>query len=184
MINVSSPNTPGLRKLQARAALEGLIDGVKATLAAQSTPPPLVLKIAPDLSEGELADIAEVAIAKGLDGLAATNTTLARPESLTDPNRNQAGGLSGRPLMAPATALLARLYRLTDGRLPLIGIGGVADGADAYAKIRAGASLVQLYTAFVFGGPALIPQIKTELASLLERDGFASLDAAVGADHR
>ena len=182
VINVSSPNTPGLRELQKRAELENLITRIQTVLKALPSPPPLVLKIAPDLSERALADIAEVACDLGLDGLSATNTTLARPDSLQSPHQGEAGGLSGRPLMAPATEILRQLYQLTEGRLPLIGIGGIASGADAYAKIRAGASLVQLYTAFVYQGPDLIPRISKELATLLARDGFERLSDAIGAD--
>ena len=183
-INVSSPNTPGLRALQGKAELEGLIDGLRAALGESGEAPPLLLKVAPDLSEAELAEIAEVALERRLDGLIATNTTVERPPELAGRHRAEAGGLSGRPLFARSTAVLAQLYRLTGGRLPLVGVGGVASGAEAYAKIRAGASLVQLYTALIYEGPALVGRIKEELADLLRRDGFASVAAAVGADQR
>ncbi len=183
-INVSSPNTPGLRALQGKAELEGLIDGLRAALGGLADQPPLLLKVAPDLGEAELADIAEVALERRLDGLIATNTTIERPPGLLGRHRAEAGGLSGRPLFAPSTEVLARLYRLTDGRLPLIGVGGIASGADAYAKIRAGASLVQLYTALVYQGPGLVPRIKAELAALLHRDGFSTVRDAVGAGRR
>ncbi len=180
-INVSSPNTPGLRALQGKAELEGLIDGLRAALGGLADRPPLLLKVAPDLGEAELADIAEVALERRLDGLIATNTTIERPPGLLGRHRAEAGGLSGRPLFAPSTEVLARLHRLTGGRLPLIGVGGIASGADAYAKIRAGASLVQLYTALVYQGPGLVPRIKAELAALLRRDGFSTVRDAVGA---
>ena len=121
---------------------------------------------------------------KGLGGIIATNTTLERPAGLTDRRRDEAGGLSGRPLFDPSTQVLADFYKLTEGRLPLIGVGGVASGADAYAKIRAGASLVQLYTALVFEGPGLVNAINRDLAACLERDGFANVAEAVGVDHR
>ena len=183
-INVSSPNTPGLRALQGKAELEGLIDGLRAALGESGEAPPLLLKVAPDLSEAELAEIAEAALERRLDGLIATNTTIERPPGLAGRHRAEAGGLSGRPLFARSTAVLAQLYRLTGGRLPLVGVGGVASGAEAYAKIRAGASLVQLYTALIYEGPALVGRIKEELADLLRRDGFESLAAAVGADQR
>ncbi|HEV8680093.1 MAG TPA: dihydroorotate dehydrogenase (quinone), partial [Stellaceae bacterium] len=147
-----------------------------------ASPPPLLLKIAPDLTDQDLADIAEVALEGSLAGLIATNTTIARPQALDPRHAAEAGGLSGRPLFEPSTALLRDMYRLTAGRLPLIGVGGVASAADAYAKIRAGASLVQLYTALVFAGPALLGEIKTGLAELLRRDGFAAVADAVGAD--
>jgi dihydroorotate dehydrogenase len=184
-INVSSPNTPGLRALQGKAELEGLIDGLRAALdglAGSVRLPPLLLKVAPDLGDGELADIAEVARERRLDGLIATNTTIERPPGLVGRHRAEVGGLSGRPLMARSTEVLARLCRLTGGTIPLIGVGGVASGADAYAKIRAGASLVQLYTALVYQGPGLVPRIKAELAALLRRDGFGTVADAVGAD--
>jgi len=141
---------------------------------------PLLLKIAPDLSAQERRDIAEVACAAGIDGLVVANTTAVRPAGLKGRAASEAGGLSGRPLFAKSTALLAEMHRLTEGRLPLIGVGGIADAADAYAKIRAGANLVQLYTALVFAGPGLVGQIKSGLASLLARDGFSSVAEAVG----
>jgi dihydroorotate dehydrogenase len=182
VVNVSSPNTPGLRALQGRAELEALLGRVMAALPRPA--PPLLVKIAPDLTAEDKADIAAVSLALGVSGLIATNTTIARPAELRGAARGEAGGLSGRPLFAPSTAVLADLYRLTEGRIPLIGVGGVASGADAYRKIRAGASLVQLYTGLVYGGPALVQSIKAELARLLRQDGFDSVAAAVGADHR
>ncbi len=184
VINVSSPNTPGLRALQGRAELNGLIDGLRAVLDGVGDVPPLLLKVAPDLGEGELADIAEVALERRLDGLIATNTTIERPPDLSDRHRAEAGGLSGQPLFARSTEVLGQLYRLTGGRMPLIGVGGIASGAAAYAKIRAGASLVQLYTALIYEGPGLVARIKAELAGLLNRDGFETLSAAVGTDQK
>ena len=183
VVNVSSPNTPGLRDLQARAVLEDLLRQLLAARAGTGHLVPLLVKIAPDLSPEERADIAAVALATGIDGIVVANTTLTRPPGLRSPAAGEAGGLSGCPLFAPSTVLLGEIYRLTEGRLPLVGVGGVASAADAYAKIRAGASLVQLYTALVFAGPALLGQIKTGLAELLRRDGFASVAEAVGADH-
>jgi len=183
VVNVSSPNTPGLRDLQARAVLEDLLRQLLAARAETGASVPLLVKIAPDLSPEERADIAAVALATGIDGIVVANTTVARPPGLRSGAAGEAGGLSGRPLFAPSTALLGDMYRQTEGRLKLIGVGGVAGAADAYAKIRAGASLVQLYTALVFAGPALLGRIKTGLAELLRRDGFASVADAVGADH-
>ena len=182
VVNVSSPNTPGLRDLQARGVLESLLRQLLNARAQTGVSLPLLVKIAPDLSPEERADIAAVALITGIDGIVVANTTVARPPELRSPQAKEAGGLSGRPLFAPSTALLAEIYRLTHGRIPLVGVGGVASAADAYAKIRAGASLVQLYTALVFAGPALIGEIKTGLAELLRRDGFASIGEAVGAD--
>jgi dihydroorotate dehydrogenase len=143
-----------------------------------------LVKIAPDLSAGELSDIAGTCLETGIDGIIATNTTVARPDSLRGAAANEAGGLSGRPLFEMSTRILADLYRLTGGRIPLIGVGGVTSGADAYAKIRAGASLVQIYSAMVFRGPAMVNRVNRDLAALLRRDGFAHLKDAVGADHR
>jgi dihydroorotate dehydrogenase len=182
VVNVSSPNTPGLRDLQRRAALEELIGRVLQARDESGARPSLLVKIAPDLSPEERADIAAVTLATGIDGIVVANTTVARPRDLRSPQAKEAGGLSGAPLFAPSTALLAEIYRLTEGRIPLIGVGGIASAADAYTKIRAGASLVQLYTALVFAGPALIGDIKTGVADLLRRDGFASVSKAVGAD--
>ncbi|HET6157815.1 MAG TPA: quinone-dependent dihydroorotate dehydrogenase [Dongiaceae bacterium] len=186
VINVSSPNTPGLRALQGKAPLRELIGRTHRTLADScgATPPPLLLKIAPDLTQQDLADIAEVALEGLLAGLIATNTTIARPANLDARYTAQAGGLSGRPLFEPSTVILRELYRLTQGKLPIIGVGGVSSGGDAYAKIRAGASLVQLYSALVFEGPSLIRRMKQELLRCLERDGLASIGEAIGLDHR
>ncbi|MCB2100007.1 MAG: quinone-dependent dihydroorotate dehydrogenase [Rhodobacterales bacterium] len=184
VVNVSSPNTPGLRALQGREPLAALLAAVKAELAATlpEATPPLLLKIAPDLTDEDKADIAAVALAEGIDGLIATNTTITRPDSLADGQKRETGGLSGRPLKAMAQAVLTDLYRLTEGRLPLIGVGGIEDGADAYARIRAGASLVQVYSAMVFDGPGLARRINLDLAARLKADGFDGVTAAVGVD--
>jgi dihydroorotate dehydrogenase len=186
VINVSSPNTPGLRALQGKEPLANLIARTHHGLAQSGavTPPPLLLKIAPDLTDQDLANIAEVALEGKLAGIIATNTTIARPAGLDPRYASEAGGLSGRPLFEPSTEILRKVYRLTQGRLTLIGVGGVSSGADAYAKIRAGASLVQLYSALVFEGPYLVHRLKRELLQCLERDGLASVSEAVGLDHR
>jgi dihydroorotate dehydrogenase len=183
VINVSSPNTPGLRDLQRRDILGDLLHRVVAARDETTPGTPLLVKIAPDLTDAERADIAALAPQTGIDGIVVANTTIARPSSLRSPQAGEAGGLSGNPLFAPSTALLAEIYKLTHGAIPLIGVGGIASAADAYAKIRAGASLVQLYTALVFHGPALVGRIKRGLADSLRRDGFASIGEAVGADH-
>lgn len=177
-VNISSPNTPGLRALQTGAALAGLL----ARALPPRPRPPVFVKIAPDLDEGELEAIAQVALEAGIEGLIATNTTLARPASLRSSHRVEAGGLSGAPLRAPATEVLRRLRRLTGGRLALVGVGGVASGADAWARIRAGADAVQLYTGLVYGGPGLVGRIKRDLLALMRRDGVRTLAEAVGAD--
>ncbi len=186
VINVSSPNTPGLRALQGRRELAALVDAVAAALAGACPDgtPPLLVKIAPDLTDQDCADIAEVARSDCVAGLIIGNTTIARPPGLRGHRRAEAGGLSGRPLFRPSTELLSRMYGLTGGGVPLIGVGGISSGADAYAKIRAGASLVQLYTALVYEGPGLLAAMKAELAGHLRADGFSSLSAAVGAGHR
>ena len=185
VINVSSPNTPGLRKLQNRDHLEALLEAVISarSIAAPNNPPPLLLKVAPDLTEDDKRNIAEVALEMELDGLVATNTTIDRPFEFQGLHSDEEGGLSGAPLLSNSTRVLADFYRLCEGRIPLIGVGGVSSGADAYLKIRAGASLVQLYTALIFEGPALIHRINDELAILLERDGFNNISDAIGADH-
>ena len=183
VVNVSSPNTPGLRDLQARAVLDTLLRRLLTARDETGSRVPLLVKIAPDLTPEERNDIAAVALATQIDGVIVANTTVARPPGLRSAAATEAGGLSGRPLFETSTALLAEMFRLTEGRVPLIGVGGVASAEDAYAKIRAGASLVQLYTALVFAGPGLIGRIKAGLIALLRRDGFASVAEAVGADH-
>ncbi len=182
VVNVSSPNTPGLRALQARAQIEDLLARVLAARPSGTHQTPILVKLAPDLSDDELADIADVALAAKVDGLIIGNTTVARPPTLKSPDRDAPGGLSGRPLFVQSTACLAAAYRHTKGQIPIIGCGGIASGADAYAKICAGASLVQLYSALVFYGPGLVDRIKRELAALLRRDGFGAVSEAVGAD--
>ncbi|KAJ8498040.1 hypothetical protein OPV22_008592 [Ensete ventricosum] len=165
VINISSPNTPGLRKLQGRKQLKELVKKVQAARDemqwAEEGPPPLVVKIAPDLSKEDIEDIADVALALHLDGLIISNTTISRPDPVSShPLAGESGGLSGKPLFDMSTSILKEMYILTQGKIPLIGCGGVSNGEDAYKKIRAGATLVQLYTAFAYDGPALIPQIK------------------------
>ena len=184
VVNVSSPNTPGLRTLQGKQPLTLLLRGVREAIAPLDRHPPLLLKVAPDLTEDDKRDIAEVALDESLDGIIATNTTIARPDGLIDSQRTETGGLSGKPLMAPSTMVLADLYRLTEGRIPLIGVGGVASAEDAYAKIRAGASLVQLYTAMVYEGPHVVININRGLVECLNRDGYTNVTDAVGAEHR
>ena len=184
--NVSSPNTPGLRALQSRDTLDALVAAVQQALATAMAKdaPPLLLKIAPDLTHEDMRDIAAVARERKLAGLVVSNTTIARPPTLKSRHRAETGGLSGKPLFAPSTDVLRAMYRLLDGRLPLIGVGGIASGKDAYLKIRAGASLVQLYTALVFQGPYLLADIRRDLAARLRADGLARLHDAVGLDAR
>lgn len=178
-VNVSSPNTEKLRDLQGKAALSALLRGVLETRDGMDRLVPVFLKIAPDLSDQEITEIAEVAQETGIDAIIATNTTLAR-DGLHSAHQSEAGGLSGAPLFDRSTRVLARLSRDTDGRVPLIGVGGISTAGQAYAKIRAGASAVQLYTALVYGGISLVPEIVAGLDQLLQRDGFAHVSDAVG----
>ncbi|MEL7487877.1 MAG: quinone-dependent dihydroorotate dehydrogenase [Pseudomonadota bacterium] len=180
-INISSPNTPGLRALQGKAALDDLLARAVAARAAMTAPAPLFLKIAPDLTDGDKADIAASLLASEIDGLIVSNTTLARPETLAGADAAEKGGLSGAPLFAPSTALLREFYQSINGARPIIGVGGVSSGDDAYEKILAGASLVQLYTALIYEGPGLIGRILKDLVDLAQADGFASIADAVGA---
>ncbi len=181
VLNVSSPNTHGLRKMQCRDVLLTLINRIKEEISILNInlkiKIPLLIKISPDLNSHELLDIAEVALTSGLDGLVATNTTIARP---LDRCARARGGLSGRPLFPASTAVLADMYNLTQGKVPLIGVGGVLSGADALAKIKAGASLVQVYTAMIYEGPGVVRRIKLELAHLLRSYGYRTVSEAVG----
>jgi dihydroorotate dehydrogenase len=180
VINVSSPNTPGLRDLQGEARLREILRAV----AAVADRPPILVKAAPDLSDDGLAAVVETCVAEGVAGLIIGNTTISRPTGLRSPYRSQAGGLSGMPLFALSTTMLARAFLLARGRLVLIGVGGVFTGQDALMKIRAGASLVQLYTGFAYGGPALIPRLKRDLATALREAGFRCVQDAVGSAAR
>lgn len=218
VVNVSSPNTPGLRALQSRGSLTALLTAaVKARDEAcaeaaggaetskggwlewarggnrATTPrplshtPPLLVKIDADADDAAAADVAAAALAAGVDGVIVSNTTVTRPECVKRDPRDAAaaaetGGLSGPPLRPLATAAVARMYRLLKGRLPIVGVGGVSDGESAYEKIKAGASLVELYTALAYEGPALVPRVKAELAALLARDGYGSVEEAVGVE--
>jgi dihydroorotate dehydrogenase len=177
-VNISSPNTPGLRALQDEAALTDLVARVIAARGALQVP--VFVKIAPDLEPADFDAIARIAIDGGIDGLIVSNTTVSRPPLLSR-DAGEAGGLSGAPLQPLAMAALRQAARATGGALPLIAAGGIATGAEAYARIRAGASAVQLYSALVYDGPGLVQRIKADLAALLRRDGFASVAEAVGA---
>jgi dihydroorotate dehydrogenase len=178
-LNISSPNTPGLRGLQGEALPELL---AAAAEARGESGPPLLLKVAPDLDEAQIDAITGACLDSRLSGLIVSNTTLARPNDLRSPHKAEAGGLSGQPLFRPSTEILKAFARRLGRRLPLIGAGGVATAEQAYAKIRAGASAVQLYTALVYQGPRLPARITAELSLLLRRDGFQSVADAVGVD--
>lgn len=178
-VNVSSPNTERLRDLQGPAALAALLAGVMQARAALPRPIPVWLKIAPDLAPDDLAALAETALAAGVDAIVATNTTLSR-DGLRSPLRDQAGGLSGAPLFERSTRVLAQLSRLTGGKLPLIGVGGIATPGQAWEKIRAGASAVQLYTALAYRGLSLAADIARGLDALAAKEGLASVAQATG----
>jgi dihydroorotate dehydrogenase len=179
VINVSSPNTPGLRDLQGEVRLRAILRAVAERVPQR---PPVLVKIAPDISDASLAGLVETCIAEGVQGLIVANTTLARPAGLRSSHASEAGGLSGTPLFRLSTSVLARAFMLARGRLVFIGVGGISTGAEALTKIRAGASLVQLYTALVFAGPALIPRLVRELAAALHAAGFVRVQDAVGSD--
>lgn len=182
-INISSPNTPGLRDLQAKEQLTKLISAVSSALKKTSPaekPPPLLVKIAPDLDKKQLGDIVDIALRFKVDGLIISNTTITRSDSLLSSEKDETGGLSGQPLFDPSTALLAEAFKLSKGNLTLIGVGGVASAEQAFQKILNGASLVQLYTGLVFEGPGLANEISKGLASLLLEGGFKSVPEAVG----
>ena len=179
-VNISSPNTPGLRALQSRAELEQLLARLNAARTQQAKRPAMLLKIAPDLRQDELEDIAAACAGGAVDGIIVSNTTLSR-EGLASPLAQEQGGLSGQPLLALSTQQLARMFLLTEGRIPLVGVGGIHDAASAIAKIRAGASLIQLYSALVYKGPALVRDILRGLLVEITREG-ASLSALRGKD--
>ncbi len=182
-VNVSSPNTPGLRDLQGEERLAAILDAIAARRADLPRQPPLLVKIAPDLAEDALPPIVAACAARGVAGLIVSNTTIARPATLRSAQKSQAGGLSGQPLFERSTAMLRAAHRAARGSgLALVGVGGIATGAQAYAKIRAGASLVQVYTGFAYAGPVLVGRIKRDLAALLARDGVAHVADAVGLD--
>ncbi len=182
-VNISSPNTPGLRALQDKAALSDLMSRVLAARGAAAPETPVFLKIAPDLADEDKADIASLVKSLAIDGLIISNTTIARPTFLRSGNAHEAGGLSGKPLFAPSTALLREFYAALGVDVPLIGVGGVSSARDAYEKILAGASLVQLYTALVYEGPGLPSRILKDLPGFLDADGFETVADAVGAGH-
>ena len=185
VVNISSPNTPGLRQLQERGALEKLLGACAAKARGLPVPKPLLVKLAPDLAPEALDEAVEVAIAAGAAGVIATNTTISRPPEVQGhPRAAEAGGLSGAPLEPLATAAVRRAYLAARGRIPIVGVGGVMSAQDAYAKIRAGATLVQAYTGFIYGGPAFPRRVLSGLAALLARDGFSRIEQAIGADHR
>lgn len=192
VINISSPNTIGLRDLQDKKNLEILLDDVLKKMDKLSIDKPLFVKIAPDLSEKQLQDVADVIVQKKygktkVSGVILTNTTISRPKTSSTPihkNYEELGGLSGAPLRDMSTKMISDFYRITNGKVPIIGVGGVSTGQDAYEKIKAGASLIQLYTSLTYDGPPVVNKIKRELAELLEKDNLSSVSQAVGLNHK
>lgn len=186
VVNVSSPNTPGLRSLQHAAALDELLAALRETIDAlpahrRGRPLPLLVKVAPDLTASDLDDIAEACLGRRIDGLIATNTTIRR-DGLLNARAKEVGGLSGAPLTSISNRIVAALHRRVGGRIPIIGVGGVMNAADAYDKIKAGASLVQVLTGFVYGGPSFPRDLALGLEGLLQRDGFENVQQAVGVE--
>lgn len=186
VINVSSPNTPGLRALQNKDQLSALLQAVLAARdeSVAKGKAPLLLKVAPDLTDEDKSDIVGVALETGIDGMIISNTTIERPNSLQSVNKDQSGGLSGQPLFEASTRVLGEIAQQIGGRMPLIGVGGVSNGEQAYAKIKNGASLVQLYSALVYGGFALACEINKDLALRLKADGYTNISQAVGANFK
>ncbi|XP_076109920.1 dihydroorotate dehydrogenase (quinone), mitochondrial-like isoform X3 [Mytilus galloprovincialis] len=187
VINISSPNTPGLRAMQGKDMLDTLLEKVLSERDhIRGRKPPLLVKIAPDLTDQDKKDIAEVVLNRkeSLGGLIISNTTVSRADSLKSPYKDEVGGLSGEPLKDLSTKTISDMYRLTEGKVPIIGVGGIGSGEDAYDKIKEGASLVQLYTALIYQGPPVIGKINRELSELLIKDGYKSITEAVGANHK
>jgi dihydroorotate dehydrogenase len=189
VVNISSPNTPDLRALQHGEELPLLLQTVAHELQEQAAhrgepaAKPFLVKVAPDMTDEQLAYTVQTIASGGAAGIVATNTTIAR-SALTDKHQGETGGLSGKPLCARATEVIRQIYALTDGKLPIIGSGGVFSAADAYEKIRAGASLVEIFTSFIYEGPAVLRKLNHGLTELLQRDGYTNITEAIGADHR
>ena len=183
VINVSSPNTPGLRSLQQRELLHNLLSHTLKARDTYAPHAPLLVKLAPDLSSDEMEDVAHVIMDTGVDGMIVSNTTNVRPESLISKHRIETGGLSGAPIKDRSTECIRTMYKLTEGKVPIIGVGGVGSGRDAYDKLKAGASLVQVYSMMVYEGPGLVSRIRKELADIILENGYKSVEDVVGAEH-
>jgi len=183
-INISSPNTPGLRNLQLRGKIEVLVKALqkKQNELDSINGKPIFFKISPDLNDEQLRDIALMALANNIAGLIISNSTIERPKNLLSINRNEIGGLSGKPLFLQSTLVLKKMFSLTNAQIPLIGVGGVSNGNECYEKIKSGANLIQLYTALIFQGPAVVNKIKNELIDLIKTDGFKNIKEVVGKD--
>ena len=183
-INISSPNTPGLRDLQLRGKIEVLVKALqkKQDEFDNLNKKPIFFKISPDLNDEQLRDIALMSLANNIAGLIISNTTIERPKNLLSKNKNEVGGLSGKPLFVQSTLSLKKMFSLTNGQIPLIGAGGVSNGNECYEKIKCGANLIQLYTALIFRGPKIVNKIKNELVNLIKTDGFKNIKEVVGKD--
>ncbi len=181
-INISSPNTEGLRELQLKGKIEKLIKKIlqKREQIESINKKPILIKISPDLNENQLRDIALISLANNIDGLILTNTTSERTNKLISNYKTKVGGLSGKPLYLTSNTILKKMYNLTNGQIPLIGVGGIASGSDCYNKIKSGASLIQLYTALIYSGPILITNIKNELIDLIKTDGYKNISDVIG----
>ncbi len=183
-IDISCPNTKDGQQFLSPGPLAALLAALTDATKQDTVPTPRLIKLSPDIEQGQLGDILTIALGAGIDGIIVSNTSANRPASLLSRQARERGGLSGEPLKGPATQMLASVYRQTQGEVPLIGVGGISSGSDAYARIRAGATLVQLYTGLVYEGPGLLPRLKADLAARLAADGFSSIAEAIGADHR
>ncbi len=181
-INISSPNTEGLRNLQLRGKIEKLIKKIidKRDEIKKINTKPILIKISPDLNEDQLRDIALISLANNIDGLILTNSTIKRYDNLISINKEKKGGLSGKPIYDNSNLVLKKMYELTNGQIPLIGVGGISSGRDCYEKIKSGASLVQLYTALVYSGPNLINSMKGDLIDLIKTDGYKNISEVTG----
>ena len=183
-INISSPNTPGLRDLQNRGQIENLVQSInnKKNSILNLKDTPIFFKIAPDMDEEQIRDIALISLANNIEGLIISNSTIDRPDILNSSFRNEIGGLSGKPLFLKSTLMLKKMYTLTNGQIPLIGVGGISNAFECYEKIKSGASLVQLYTALTFHGPQIVNKILIELMNILKTDGYKNIKEAIGKD--
>jgi dihydroorotate dehydrogenase len=188
VINISSPNTPNLRDLQETESLRSLLRAVRGKAKELemrgAEAKPILLKVAPDMADEQMRDVVQAAVEEGASGIIATNTTLAREAVAGHPHAAETGGLSGHPLEERSTAWVREIYQEVGGKVPIIGVGGIFNGEDAYRKIRAGASLVQVYTGMVYQGPGIARQINKQLLHLMERDGFTHIQQAIGVDAR
>ncbi len=183
-VNISSPNTPGLRELQNRGRIEKLVQTLKKKQEEMNSleNTPIFFKIAPDIDEEQIRDIALISLANNIDGLVISNSTIDRPDTLKSNLKNEIGGLSGKPLFLKSTMILRKMYTLTNGQIPLIGVGGINNALECYEKIKSGASLVQLYSALTFDGPKIINKMLIDLSNLLKTDGYKSIKEAIGKD--